>query len=215
MARMKWKLAQYLESRWWRWYLGSKHPEEYYRWKFSYWHNFLKTIGNELSLSPDDQYLDLGCGPAGIFMVLPGHITAVDPLIEQYRNDFPFLFQHLTGKVQFYAAKAEDFRSDTLFDSVFCLNVINHVNDIGHAMHNIHRLSKPGGTLVISVDEHRWRILYHLFKWLPLDVLHPYQLKREDFEKLLISNGFEVKSDTVLKSGTIFRYRVWMAVRPE
>ncbi|MBK9291645.1 MAG: methyltransferase domain-containing protein [Bacteroidetes bacterium] len=216
MPRTKWKLAQYLESRWWRWYLHKKDPEAYYRWKLNYWENFLKILEPHLHLSPQGKYLDLGCGPAGVFMALPGKPTAVDPLLDKYKRLFPTAFEKTHGKVEFHAAKAEEYASVSRFDVVFCLNVINHVEHIGLALHNMRRLIKADGLLVISVDEHRWRVCHAIFRWLPLDVLHPYQLVRQEFEKLLHDNGFEVKHDIVLKKAPIFQYRLWIAkLRPE
>ncbi len=211
MLNLKWKAAQYFESRWWRWYLRKKDPLAYHQWKLNYWHNFLNTIAGRVSLQSSGHYLDLGCGPAGIFMLLPGNIAAVDPLIDKYKKDFPFCFQHLDGKVTFHAVKAEDFESKLSFDAVFCINVINHVDDIENVMRKLRDLCKTGGTLVISVDEHRWQLLHRIFRWLPLDILHPHQLSRKEFEKMLISSGFTVNFDTILKTERIFRYRLWVA----
>ncbi|MCE1202760.1 MAG: class I SAM-dependent methyltransferase [Bacteroidia bacterium] len=211
MPGLKWKAAQYFESRWWRWYLRKKESEEYLQWKLNYWKTFLDTIGENISLKPDGNYLDLGCGPAGIFMALPGNVVAVDPLIEKYQQDFPSFFQKYEGKMLFLQAKAEEFSSTYPYDIVFCLNVINHVDDIVRAMGNLRSLCKQGGTIVVSVDEHRWQMLHHIFRWLPFDVLHPHQLSRSGFEKLLISNGFEIVYTTILKTELIFRYRVWVA----
>jgi 2-polyprenyl-6-hydroxyphenyl methylase/3-demethylubiquinone-9 3-methyltransferase len=109
------------------------------------------------------------------------------------------------------AARAEDYESNQTFDIVFCINVINHVEDLSKAMHNLRNLCKSGGTLVISVDEHRHHLPHRIFRWLPLDILHPHQLLKNEFKSLLRSNGFELTFDTILKTGHIFQYRLWVA----
>jgi 2-polyprenyl-6-hydroxyphenyl methylase/3-demethylubiquinone-9 3-methyltransferase len=212
-ARFKWKAAQYFEALWWRGYLRRKDLLAYKIWKQNYWHGFLKILAKDVSLDSKGEYLDLGCGPAGVFMALPGRVTAIDPLVEKYRQDFPLFFNGLPGEVSFYGVKAEDFESEKPYDIVFCLNVINHVDDIAKAMQNLQHLCKSGGLLVISVDEHRWKTLHRVFRRLPLDILHPYQLCREEFQSMLIFNGFETKCTIVMKEGWIFRYRVWVATK--
>ena len=41
---IKWKLAQTIELRWWKNYLGDKNPTEYRAWKKQYWLNLLSGI---------------------------------------------------------------------------------------------------------------------------------------------------------------------------
>ncbi len=211
LSRLKWKTAQYFEALWWRGYLRNSHNGSYLTWKKEYWQKFLNHIAPHAPTDHQGKYLDLGCGPAGIFMILPGRVTAVDPLINQYRRDFPHLYKDMQGHVSFVAQKAEAFDAEAHYDSVFCLNVINHVHDLPEVMENIWRICKPGGKLVISVDVHRNKILHRIFRFLPLDILHPHQLSRDEFEALLVSRGFTIRFSKAIRQGWIFSYRVWVA----
>ena len=88
---LRWKVAQWFELRWWKNYLHGKNKEEYLAWKKNYWLNMLAEIAADVKIDAEKIICDLGCGPAGIFIALPGNkVTAVDPLIDAYENQTPF-----------------------------------------------------------------------------------------------------------------------------
>ena len=76
---LRWKIAQAFEIRWWQQYLKNKPETDYQNWKTNYWNTFLQK--NKVKVEPQERILDVGCGPAGVFMVLPDQeVDAVDPL---------------------------------------------------------------------------------------------------------------------------------------
>ena len=84
---IRWKIAQFFEKWWWKRYLKPKNKEEYLAWKRDYWINFLHRADIKVPVSATT--LDAGCGPAGIFMVMPEKSTAIDPLLSSYEADLP------------------------------------------------------------------------------------------------------------------------------
>jgi len=211
MKSLRWKIAQYFEKKWWKNYLGNRDPIEYDQWKRNYWLGFLDKISNWVKLSPGESYIDMGCGPAGIFMVLPGKVTAVDPLLESYKNQLPYFNPVNFENVFFQSARVEDYIGVEQYDIVFSLNVINHVTDIKKATGTLYNYCKTGGKLVLSADAHNFTFLKTVFRFLHIDILHPHQLTLNEYKRLLENAGFEILGNKCLKKGFIFDYIVFVA----
>ncbi len=73
------------------------------------------------------------------------------------------------------------------FDSVFALNVIEHIEDREKAIGNCRNLLKAGGSLVILVPA--FQSLYNRFD---LELGHYLRFTREKLSQLLEQNGFNV-----------------------
>lgn len=210
----KWKLAQNLEYRWWRRYLSGKDPLAYLQWKCSYWDNFLLDLSKYVESPEGLSILDSGCGPAGIFMVLKGnHVTAMDPLLGQYRQLPVFQPEHYPW-VRFREQALEALEDQEQYDIIFCLNAINHVHDIGRCYDNLVRALKPGGYMLISTDAHRFSWLKSIFRSIPGDMLHPQQYGLDDYEKFITDRGCSVTASVLLKREAIFDYYVTIARKP-
>jgi 2-polyprenyl-3-methyl-5-hydroxy-6-metoxy-1,4-benzoquinol methylase len=205
----KWRLAQYLELRWWQRYLRHKSVEEYLAWKNNYWQGFLEKT--EVDPEPGKTILDAGCGPAGIYIHFKDYsVTAIDPLLDQYESNLPHFSKDRYPNVTFHTSSLEDFKSDQQYDYIFCINAINHVNDIQAAVLNLKNLLKPGGKLVLSIDAHNYTFLKWIFKLIPGDVLHPHQMDLGEYVALLKDIGFEVMERICLDKGLVFGY--WVIV---
>ena len=211
MTSLRWKIAQHFEKKWWKNYLGKRDPIEYNQWKRNYWLGFLDKTSEWVKPLPSESFLDMGCGPAGIFMVLPGKVTAVDPLLESYKKQLPYFNPANFENVSFQSERAEDYICAEQFDIVFSLNVINHVTDIQKATETLYKCCKSGGKLVLSADAHNYTFLRTLFRYLHFDILHPYQLTLNEYKKLLENTGFVILGDKCLKKGFIFNYAVVIA----
>ncbi|MEZ4721964.1 MAG: class I SAM-dependent methyltransferase [Flavobacteriales bacterium] len=200
---MRWQLAQWFEKRWWKRYLSEKSPDVYIAWKRKYWMDFLEKI--DVHLKIEDRILDAGCGPAGIFIALDQSVTAVDPLLAEYQmlpHFMPANFQN----VRFIQSTIENYKSDTSNDVIFCLNVINHVKHYDHALDNMVLGLKHGGTLVISIDCHNFSLPKWLFRFLPLDILHPHQYSLSEYESHIVNRGIRLLNKVKIKSGFLFDY---------
>jgi SAM-dependent methyltransferase len=204
---LRWRLAQFFEIRWWRRYLAPQHPEAYLEWKKAYWRRLLDRHG--LWPPAGAAVLDAGCGPAGIFTVLDGcAVDAVDPLLDRYAATLPHFRPGAYPGVRFFTAMLETFEPGRKYDTVFCLNAINHVADLPAALRRLAALLDPGGRLVLAVDVHRHPFLKRAFRLLPADVLHPHQHTMDDYRAMLEAAGLAPGQDALIRSGKIFEYRL-------
>lgn len=208
---VKWRLAQWLEYKWWQHYLKKKNVTAYLEWKSSYWNKILDAINCFVVLKEDQQILDAGCGPAGIFMVLKkNQVIAVDPLLDKYKN-LPHFNELAYPWVTFLNQPIEDLDQQACFDVIFCMNAINHVKDIERCYDRLMSALKPGGLIVISTDCHRNDVVKKVFQLLPGDVLHPIQLNLKEYNEQLTKRGMEVLSNIRLKREMIFDYYLTIA----
>jgi 2-polyprenyl-6-hydroxyphenyl methylase/3-demethylubiquinone-9 3-methyltransferase len=207
---MKWSLAQRFEIKWWQNYLKNQDVKEYLNRKKAYWQKIRSLCPFELNTS--DRLLDAGCGPAGIFTILNAQqVDAIDPLLDKYEKTLAHFSQSAYPDVQFYQTRLEDFVPSIRYDSVFCLNAINHVHDISLAMKTLSLATGKDKWLVLSIDTHKWSVLKWLFRFIPLDILHPHQHDLKEYKKMLQKEQFEVIQAQKLKNGLIFDYHIIFA----
>ena len=212
----RWKIAQAAEIRWWQLYLKDKDPKAYLAWKGQYWTNLLANIGLE-HIPENAKCLDAGSSLAGIFMVLKSQeVLAIDPLMEAYQKELPNFFQpQWYTHTLFEKGMLEHIKCQDQFDYVFCLNVINHVKDIKAALDKLWGSLKAGGTLVLSIDAHNYEIFKHIFRWIPADVLHPYQYNLKEYMAMLQAYAPEQKiTVTTYKKEFFFNYYILQIQKP-
>lgn len=210
MEKWRWQIAQQAEIRWWRWYLRNKPDEDYRRQKKQYWLKLISTYG--LEPSTDAYILDAGCGPAGIFMALPNHrIDAVDPLLPAYEKNLRVFDKSHYPNTRFIHNRLEDFKDEQGYDYIYCMNAINHVDNIALSLDNLARCLKPTGKMILTVDVHRHNWLKGIFKVLPGDILHPHQYDADEYRRLLEARNMRIHHTKVLKRSAIFDYRLFVA----
>jgi 2-polyprenyl-6-hydroxyphenyl methylase/3-demethylubiquinone-9 3-methyltransferase len=208
VSRLRWRIAQAAELRWWKRYLRRKSVADYTGWKIGYWQDLLSVLG--LSPKPHSTVLDAGCGPAGIFTALPYcQVEALDPLLDDY-DKLPHFALTEHPHVRWHAIPLESFSAENAFDWVFCLNVINHVRDLDLAIKVLAKAARPDATLVISVDAHRHGWLKPVFRAIPGDILHPHQLDVEEYERLFSRHDLEVKSRKLYREEFLFDYWIFV-----
>ena len=207
---MKWKLAQFLELLWWKKYLGKKKIQEYLLWKKEYWNSFIIKTGVGEYLNTDTVALDVGCGPAGVFISLnEQQVVAVDPLISSYESNLEHFKRSNYPNVSFVSKAFEDFETEKDFDVIFCLNAVNHFRDFRFSIEKLQAMLNKGGILVLSIDVHRFLFFKHLFRIIPGDALHPHQHSTSDYIRLMKAySGIECIDHRVLNNGNIFNYEV-------
>ena len=204
IRKYKWWVSQKAERLWWRRYLKDKSPEEYLQWKREYWYNFLALTG--VQVNNNDLVYDAGCGPAGVFTILnESQVIAVDSLLNNYNQLTQFNKEDYPN-VRFISSRIEEYLNTAGFDIIFCVNAINHVEDIDLALSMLNKNLKAEGSMVLTTDVHRSNFLKKLFQLFPGDILHPHQYNRADYEKMLKEHNFVMDKIITLKSGTIFDY---------
>jgi 2-polyprenyl-6-hydroxyphenyl methylase/3-demethylubiquinone-9 3-methyltransferase len=189
--KLRWKIAQAAEIRWWQAYLNKKDKAEYLTWKKEYWNTFLKDC--KLEVPAGATCLDAGCGPAGIFTILEQQeVVAVDPLLDSYAQKLAHFKTVDYPNINFVAQVLEQFKPEQPYDFVFCLNAINHVSNLEECWEQLFAATKVGGTLVVSIDAHNHGFFKHLFRAIPGDILHPHQYDLEEYKEMLSQRGGKI-----------------------
>lgn len=209
-GKLRWKVAQAAEIRWWQNYLRKKDPKEYLAWKKQYWREFLDKLN--VSVPVNAKVLDAGCGPAGIFTILNEHeVTAIDPLLDQYQNKLAHFQADQYPNCTFQNIALEALPTKARYDWVFCLNAINHVDDIELAMDRLLGVLNPSGTLVLSIDAHNKPWLKRIFSSLPGDILHPHQYTLSEYQQMLEVRELKIDQTELIDKQFIFNYYVLIA----
>lgn len=201
---LKWKLAQFLEVRWWKSY-QKKLSGEYLSNKRDYWQKVI--AASDIEKPENQQILDVGCGPSGIYTILEKNkVDAVDPLISKYEESIKFFSRSKYPDTQFFIQAFEDFDVKKEYDVVFCLNAINHFRDIEVSVEKLYKCLKKGGILLVGIDGHRHGFLKKLFQFIHMDLLHPVQMSLNDYKDLFLKQGFQTVKTVEYTRGNIFNY---------
>ena len=114
------------------------------------WGRHLASLNLTLDEFADQAVLDVGCGPSGIACYVEARRrVGLDPLAEVYEQ----WNGDLGDQIELVAAQAEimPFPDDS-FDTVFCINSLDHVQNANTVLTEIARVLQPGGRLVLHVD---------------------------------------------------------------
>lgn len=211
---LRWRLAQRLESYWWRRYLKGKAPAEYLRDKTDYWARELERLA--WAPEPGRRVLDAGCGPAGIFIHLheTEQVAALDPLLDRYEEELEIFNRSKYPSVNFLHQALEKTVPDGNYAAIYCFNAINHVADWDRALDVLTAAAAPGCRMILTSDVHRHAWLRPIFRALPGDLLHPQQHGPEAYREALIRRGWSIEQEITLKKEPIFDYVAWVANLP-
>jgi ubiquinone/menaquinone biosynthesis C-methylase UbiE len=118
--------------------------------RLSEWERHVRDLGLSLSDFANDHVLDVGCGPTGIVYFMPAaRRVGLDPLGEFYEQWNGFYGE----PIELVASQAESMPfNDQSFDTVFCINCLDHSRDANAVIREIARVIKPRGRLVVHVD---------------------------------------------------------------
>jgi len=211
---IRWKAAQFVEVLWWRVYLRKKDKREYLRRKKIYWQQQIDDCADALQITPNSTIIDMGCGPAGIFIMYGDRpVVAVDPLLDKYEATLPMFDKADYPNVQFITAPIESFATHATFDYVFCMNAINHVSDIRAGFKKLADLAGQHGTIIVSIDTHNHQFLKQIFRMSPGDILHPHQYDLAEYKAFLQDLGFNITKTIFLSKGTIFNHYILIGKR--
>ncbi|MBI5394599.1 MAG: class I SAM-dependent methyltransferase [Verrucomicrobia bacterium] len=89
------------------------------------------------------------------------------------------------------------------FDTVICLNVIEHIEDDIAALRNIHDLLQPGGHALLLVPAHQW-----LYCKLDVNLGHHRRYSRALFRRRASEAGLEVRKDFYFNPAAILGWFV-------
>lgn len=143
----RWQEAQASERNYWETASWRQIPVEQ---RISEWSRHLGSLDLRLDQFAGQAILDVGCGPTGVVnFVTADRRVGLDPLVSTYRQ-----WNGIFGEpVELIDSQAESmpFEDDT-FDTVFCINCIDHTQQPGAILDECARVLKPGGLFVFHVD---------------------------------------------------------------
>lgn len=204
MAKLKWRIAQKLEFKWWQHYLKDKVSDEYLDWKKSYWSSLFQNYNIEFKSS----VLEIGSGPAGAFIIAKQdqQYVCVDPLTNHYQNKLSIFSKDDYSFITFENKPWETYENASEFETVFAFNALNHFQNLELSINKIKRNLSDTGVFILSVDVHKSKIAKMIFNLIPADLLHPQQYTLKEYLKVLSNSGLIVKEQHLLKSNFIFDY---------
>lgn len=136
--------------------------------------------------------LEVGAGTGNMtrFLVDRDEVVATD-VDERYAELLARRFEHRGNVSVAVLDLGADFPAAVTarrFDTVLCLNVLEHVADDRAALGRLRDRLEPGGRLVLLVPAHRW-----LYGEIDRAIGHYRRYERLELERLLDAAGFEVE----------------------
>lgn len=141
-----------------------------------------------------DEILEVGCGIGNFTHTLSkyGKVTAIDidqKLVETLKKDNDSNINAGYGNIE----KGEYFFSKKTFDTIVCLNVLEHIKNDTKALENMFKLLKTEGKLILLVPIHKFlygeidRSIGHFRRYDPKELLkkiHDFMYSVDSFQKL-------------------------------
>ena len=148
-------------------------------------------LAKELRLTADDHLLEVGCGSARLLAeqaAVVGHVAGLDKSEIQVSLARKRLAQRIaagTAEIVLGDAMALPWK-DGRFSVVASLNCLKFVPDPQNALREMHRVLRPGGRLVITIDKQadKWG------KSGEIDGFGQWQWSIDDMRRLMEEAGF-------------------------
>jgi ubiquinone/menaquinone biosynthesis C-methylase UbiE len=119
-------------------------------------HKIIRQMISRLSKRANMTALDAGCGPGAYLPILLREnyevdaLDAAEEMLKRARENIPGGSEQ---SVHFHRGDVQSLQfGDAMFDLVLSVGVIMYVKDDAKAILELHRVLKPGGTLIIAVD---------------------------------------------------------------
>ena len=206
-----------------------KNSEQHLEFKLEYWNSILREIQPYVSIEPETHILEVGCGCCGMLMAIKkGVLVGVDPLMNQYLNNFSYLAD---AGPKWINCAAEQLDLPESFDIIFCINSLDHVLDPEKVAKKLDRHLMPGGHIVIALNCHNTDFFYsyynayhrridphhpHHFRLADVGELFPsYRVRKmADIDHLFISREREYQSKVLRRSGINWKKAIAYLMNP-
>jgi SAM-dependent methyltransferase len=187
-----WEIAQTYGAPFWHWYINDvKKWENRDALVTARRDEGTQAMREHLAVEPASLHgkaLDLGCGPVSMLEGYPGlEVVAFDPSLTSYAEVLPSMA--ILGQVNncdYRDCLIQDIPEED-FDIVWCYNVLDHAVDWQDVLVHIHRVLKPGGTLLLIVD-----VRHELSKSKEVRVCHPLAFTAEELLEVVDATGLHV-----------------------
>jgi SAM-dependent methyltransferase len=147
---------------------------------------FKNIVQRHLSSTGKTKFLEIGCGTGDFIQQIVMNKNLEITGSEIYLKGLLYAKKKLPNVnfVQFDVAKVS---IDEAYDLIVAFDVFEHINDDVAAIANINKMLHKGGSLIITVPQHR-------FLWSKLDniVKHKRRYSRRDLVTKLQKNGFDI-----------------------
>lgn len=135
--------------------------------------------------------LEIGCGIGNIsqFLIRKGNLVAID-ISDKYVQEVKEKFKDYLNFQAYQwdvSSQLPDFLKEESFDSIICLNVLEHIENDLLALKNMKQLLKSGGYLNLLVPAVRFA-----FGSLDKEMKHFRRYSKSELEKKLKLSDFEV-----------------------
>lgn len=151
-------------------------------------------IYDQFAHSLGDRVLEVGAGTGNItqFLLAGNRQVVATDVIANYRDELKSRFAEQAnfevGSFDLNRAAPASLKENP-FDTVVCLNVLEHIEDDGFALQQMATTLKPGGHLALLVPAHR--VLHGAFD----DAVgHFRRYSKRQLRTSLETNGFKVRS---------------------
>lgn len=151
------------------------------------WYN--QWVKNKFSGNLKGQILEIGCGIGNFSEILAnyGSLTAID-INEGYVRSAK---QRLGNKAAIGIGdieKGEYFFGKKTFNSIVCINVLEHIENDRKSLVNIYKLLAPDGLLTLLVPSHNF-----LYNSIDKSIGHFRRYEKSELSEMMSESGFEVK----------------------
>ena len=149
-------------------------------------------VWNRLAPYVGERVLEVGCGVGNFtrFLRHRERVVATDNN-QQYlallRNSFE-RFDNIEVRAVDWAAPARDGLGAQRFDTILCLNVLEHIENDDNALATFASLLDPGGRLILQVPA-----LHRLYGEIDRAIGHFRRYERDELTAKLRTHGFEVE----------------------
>lgn len=158
----------------------------------AHWYNrwILKKISNYLK----GDILEVGCGIGNFTGKLTGfgRVTAID-IDSQHLKDTKNYLQKKAEIGYGDIEKPEYFFREKKFDSIVCVNVLEHIENDQRALKNMYSLLKDGGFLILLVPAHEF-----LYGKIDKSIGHFRRYNKDSLKKILIQSSFQINKMRIL-----------------
>jgi len=140
-----------------------------------YWekYRYLADIQAICKITENSKVLDVGCGVCTVLHYIKGCKFGIDPLANELLKMYTY-----PDDMNIRKGFGEDIPfPDRYFDVVFCSNALDHMEEPQKAATEIHRVLKPYGYFVVTIEIFE--------KKTSRDPAHPHSLTKKDVYSLL------------------------------
>jgi len=151
----------------------------------------LKLIMRSVKITPGGNYLDVGCGSGAFMRVVESagmRVFGVEPV----KIDGNHLTQNSLNIFHGFLEEAK--YPDDFFDLITLNHVLEHIGNPMTTLHEVRRILKPRGTLIIGVPQSE-SLAYRFFgkNWIQLDVpRHLYTFSSSTIKGYAEANRFHI-----------------------